>query len=613
MNEAAGYLCILVLAVGVVTLVGHGIWVLFAWAFGAMSRSSSADAVPLNSTDAELRDLAATERQLRRLFNRNALDPNLFDQLMEEVRVRRRELRLGVRRVAVERMRPQEAKPSFAEAWAEEIPYVLPVESPPQPREAPQPAAEPVVKSLAEPPIEPVALPQKPRRTVGEVLGAFMEEHNILWGELAGGLLIVGCSVALVVYLWQTQQQIRYFPFFVVAGVTAALFGAGTYSLRRWKLETTGRGLLVIATLLVPLSFLVLAGLSGAESGWFEVGVQVIALGIFAWLVSRGGGGLTGAERMPGRIDGRWLLTAAVLLPSAVLLLVPRLLDANHSELRYIALLGLVTTLCQLSTTGFVHWRAKGELQEGQAHALFAFVGMATFPVAVTLGFLIYWCDYPALALERIAAMVALTGVPVLATGLRVHASALPTALRTAGSGIALAGMAILLAALPMAWPQPVALVLVCILDFLVLWLVAWRCHLPVAHAAALPCLAVGYLTAYHLLTGGLEVARAELGRQLLDLALTPASGVALTLLAALLAISAECFVRLRRLMDGVFHAAGAAVIAAIGMALVTEEGLHASGRATLVYAVCGLGALVANVRWRQKLLLTCYNNTIWA
>ena len=98
------------------------------------------------------------------------------------------------------------------------------------------------------------------------MLAGFMEERNILWGELAGGLLILGCSVALVVYLLQTQKEIRYFPFYVVAGVTAALFGAGTYAERRWKLETTSRGLLIIATLLVPLSFLVLAGLSrGAE------------------------------------------------------------------------------------------------------------------------------------------------------------------------------------------------------------------------------------------------------------------------------------------------------------------------------------------------------------
>src|SRR5206468_5901950 len=103
--------------------------------------------------------------------------------------------------------------------------------------------------------------PARPRRTLGELLGAFMEERNILWGELVGGLLIVGCSVALVISLWRTLQQVPYFPFLVLAGFTGLLFAAGFYTLRHWKLETTSRGLLAIALLLVPLDFLVLADL----------------------------------------------------------------------------------------------------------------------------------------------------------------------------------------------------------------------------------------------------------------------------------------------------------------------------------------------------------------
>ena len=29
-----------------------------------------------------------------------------------------------------------------------------------------------------------------------------MEESSVRWGELVGGLLIIGCSIALVVNLW---------------------------------------------------------------------------------------------------------------------------------------------------------------------------------------------------------------------------------------------------------------------------------------------------------------------------------------------------------------------------------------------------------------------------
>src|SRR6202011_387946 len=86
----------------------------------------------------------------------------------------------------------------------------------------------------------------RPRRSVAEVLAAFMEERNIFWGELVGGLLMVGSSIALVIYLWKDLQRIPYFQFLIFVSTTAALFGAGLYTLHRLKLQTTSRGLLVI-------------------------------------------------------------------------------------------------------------------------------------------------------------------------------------------------------------------------------------------------------------------------------------------------------------------------------------------------------------------------------
>ena len=81
-----------------------------------------------------------------------------------------------------------------------------------------------------------------------------MEARNIRWAELVGvligGLLIVGSSVALVITLWQDLEQYPLFKFLVFATVSSAVFGIGLYAYHRWKLESTGRGLLVIATLL---------------------------------------------------------------------------------------------------------------------------------------------------------------------------------------------------------------------------------------------------------------------------------------------------------------------------------------------------------------------------
>ena len=61
------------------------------------------------------------------------------------------------------------------------------------------------------------------------------------------------------------------------------------------------------------------------------------------------------------------------------------------------------------------------------------------------------------------------------------------------------------LAAVVLAWPRPGALILVGVLNFAVLTLIAFRWQMPLTHAAALSCLAVGYLTACHLVVGHLS------------------------------------------------------------------------------------------------------------
>src|SRR5262249_22678859 len=92
-----------------------------------------------------------------------------------------------------------------------------------------------------------------PKRSILAALSAFMEERNILWGELVGGLLVVGCSLALVLSLWHTFSEQPLFKFAVFTCTVAAVFGAGLYTLQRWKLESTSRGLLLVANLLTPV------------------------------------------------------------------------------------------------------------------------------------------------------------------------------------------------------------------------------------------------------------------------------------------------------------------------------------------------------------------------
>src|SRR5262249_27351188 len=110
--------------------------------------------------------------------------------------------------------------------------------------------------------VDTPTLPPAPRRTFTEVLATFMEESSIKWGELMGGLLIIGGSIALVISLWSQIASRPFVKFSIFTALTSGLFGLGFYSAHRWKLPTTSRGVLIIATLLVPLNFLAMAALS---------------------------------------------------------------------------------------------------------------------------------------------------------------------------------------------------------------------------------------------------------------------------------------------------------------------------------------------------------------
>ena len=98
---------------------------------------------------------------------------------------------------------------------------------------------------------------RKPRKPLRVALRAFMSEKNIHWGELLSGILIVGSALGLILSLRsQFEQAIPYFSSLMFLLLTAAMHGAGHYTLRRWKLQTTSRGVLLIASLLLPLNLL---------------------------------------------------------------------------------------------------------------------------------------------------------------------------------------------------------------------------------------------------------------------------------------------------------------------------------------------------------------------
>jgi hypothetical protein len=446
------------------------------------------------------------------------------------------------------------------------------------------------------------------------MLASFMEQRNIFWGELLGGLLIVGCSIALVISLWTTGklERIPFAPFMILALITAALFGVGWYTLRHWKLESTSRGLLVIATLLVPLNFMVIAGLHGRESSGWEIPLEIGAVVVFAWLTGLASGVLFSGPR--------WLLPLTIVGTGASQLLFSWLITGERDPSWLIAL-GIVPTACYVSSCGLMLSQTlRREIgRDDQSRSLFGFLGVGVFAITIALGFLVYLAGERLFggdispARGHVALLVALAAWPILIYGLAVH-RALADRLeaggwRTTGTAVALTGMIVMLAAGLLAWPSPFPLLLVCIFDFAIITYVAFRYELPIAQAAALPCLAVGFLVCFHL-TGG------SLGLEIFGSA---QSGVLLAGLFVLLAVAGEMIVRAGRKSDGVCYVLGSGLVAFWSLLLVTfpTRGIENPGAALWIYALYGAGSLVMNARWRRPMvtstgLALIVGSTLW-
>src|SRR5206468_609223 len=156
------------------------------------------------------------------------------------------------------------------------------------------------------------------------------------------------------------------------------------YALHRLKLQTTGRGLLLIATLLVPLNFLVMAGLSEEErqaQPLLRVVNELIAMAVFVGLMRPAAQALLPA--------GRWPLILAVLGISVSPLAVPWLLRPGDTDLWPVLWLGALPIVIYLASAARVLGRVagRGSLDISGAYSIFAFLGLVTFPLVVALGF----------------------------------------------------------------------------------------------------------------------------------------------------------------------------------------------------------------------------------
>lgn len=458
------------------------------------------------------------------------------------------------------------------------------------------------------PPEEVAAAPKRQARPWSEIFKAFLEEKNIRWGELVGGLMIVCCSIALVISFWSAIAEQPFLKFFVFNGVTAGLFGVGFYAQHRLKLPTTGQGLLLVATLLAPLNFLAIAAFSRgpAPTDAFTLGGELVSIGIFATLVYFAG----------KVVASPWPLSLVlgVMGSSIAQLLVRRYIvpEAETLDLYTLRLytLGALPLACFGGSIGWALWpRPQGSSHQDEAtfvHAMLRLLGLTAFAALLPWGLLLVKSGQPVATMQLLAPLVSLSGVPLLAAGLsiarRATGSAL-AALQTAAIAVAVLGALIWLAGIPLAWPDPSLMLAVSAIGFVLFTAVAWRYAMAPAQLLACACLSLAVLLCVHVLSGSLGWQEQDPGLVARVLA-SASSGVTLIPLSFLFAAAAAVASRKQRVVErfvpgtnALYYAASAAGVSLISLALVTWYGFAVPGDpsgATWVYALYALLALAA-------------------
>ncbi len=245
-------------------------------------------------------------------------------------------------------------------------------------------ACEPILAELIlEEPLEP----PPPAISKAEVIRSFLAANNIRWGELVAGMLIVVCSIGLVISLWSTViTQHRIIPSLIFLSANAAIYAAGFYTLRRWRLAQTSRAVLAIATLMVPLT--VLTGIAASASGPKAVDLTdpltVLAIAIagvvYGTLLHRGGIAL-------GRRSYALPMTLAVAGPVAMIPLVPAAVRNFESSAGWIVGFGSIGIAVALSRMSRMRLRTAQSLGPVSGRTRMMVMAFAAFAMSVLVGY----------------------------------------------------------------------------------------------------------------------------------------------------------------------------------------------------------------------------------
>ncbi len=557
MGEPFGVLCVLAIVLAIVTLLGHGLWLLAAWVIRALfhelmtpasgSEPSSSPALQATPID----DVRASIRQIQRLHKRGDIGDGLRDNLVTALRKEEARLLGGFpRSTPSEEIQPTPMTPPTDVAPRGVKPIQPEAETSASPEshgarplsEVPESAARPPAETVREetvvdallvpgadetplvpavtpsvgehrpaaysqadtarPSVTPQPLePQPPQRSFFDYLQAFMEERNIRWGEIMAGMLIVGSAIGLVVSLWATlRESFRYFPALLFLTVTAGIFGAGMYTLRKWKLESTSRGMLIISLLLVPLNFLAAIAISEGQPNTDVLYVFVVAVGLAAY------GAITHAASRVLVPHALWPGVLAVMGTSVSQLVIDRVMRPETSVDWSLANQLLALPLGCFLVAMVAHLvliRGRRRLSARLTAETFLLLGAAVFALLMPLSLLVHKAGAIQDTLKDLAPALTTAAAIVMAYGLAVHQKVRRVEWgnwRMAGTSLGVLGGVLLLLLIVLVWPDPARLVVTGLLVFAALEAMAILSRLTVLHVPAVVSLSLATLLGFHLL-----------------------------------------------------------------------------------------------------------------
>ncbi len=371
-----------------------------------------------------------------------------------------------------------------------------------------------------------------PRRPLSEVLAGFMQDKNIRWGELASGILIVGSAVGLVISLReQLHDTIPFFPALVFMLLTGAIQAAGIYTLRRWKLRTTSRGVLVIGLLLVPLNFLAACVLTGQGEDrrelfdpiyWIAITTGVTVFVTLTWL------------------SGKYLLRAGQLpLAAAVLGCSVSQLVINRIEMPTsnwgLSLLGVPIVASFLAGVAYCipnQWTRTRWTEPG-INRLLLLLGLSAFALATAFGLVFFRVS------NRLEAIVALS--PAFCAVFSVTAWIGATVMqgtssdaannthRITGTALLLVGLGFTAAAVISSLVNPTMLLASSIVSGVLLCGLAINRRMPTIMPGVWACLGAASLVVLNLLLNVFEFDKWTDLQQFHDATVSAAAGLCLT------------------------------------------------------------------------------------